>query len=100
MHPVFTAKRRLGLYVLAWIPDACLLAYLFTVAGGISGRDGALLAFPLTLIYAFVCLASWYPTRATPLETSGFVRIALTHFIGAIFATEFWVISARIFVRV
>ena len=44
MHPVFTSRRRLGLYVLAWIPDACLLTYLFTIVGGISGRDGALLA--------------------------------------------------------
>src|ERR1700685_1171441 len=100
MHPVFTAKRRLGLYLLVWIPDACLLTYLFTVAGGISGRDSALLAFPLTLIYAFVCLASWYPTRATPLESSGFVRVALTHLIGAIFATEIWVLCGRVWVRV
>jgi two-component system sensor histidine kinase AlgZ len=99
MHPVFTSHRRLALYLLAWIPDACLLAYLFTVAGGVSGRDGAVLAFPLILIYAFICLASWYPSRATPLETSGFMRIALTHLIGAIVATEFWVFSARILVR-
>jgi signal transduction histidine kinase len=76
-----------------------LLTYLFTIVGGISGRDGALLAFPLTLIFAFVCLASWYPCRATPLENSGALRLVLTHLIGAIFAAELWVLSARLWLR-
>ena len=78
MHPSLHPSPAVSvLYLLVWIPDACLLTYLFTVAGGISGRDGALLAFPLTLIYAFVCLASWYPARATPL------RVLRLHALGS-----------------
>ena len=99
MHPVFSPIRRLPLYLLAWIPLAFLLAYLFSIAGGVSGRESAMLAFPLSLIYAFVCLDAWYLTRVTPLARSGFARLVLTHLAGAIFATELWVLSARFLVK-
>ena len=36
------------------------------------------------MVYAFLCLAAWYPCRATPLESSGFLKLLLTHFTAAV----------------
>lgn len=95
MHPLLARFRNLGLYLLAWIPLAAMLAYLLKASGGFAWSEAVALSFPLCLIYAFVCLAAWYPCRVTPLETSGFTRLALTHFLAAIFLSTLWTVTAR-----
>jgi two-component system, LytTR family, sensor histidine kinase AlgZ len=95
MHPIFSHLRRLALYLLAWIPLAALLRYLMGVAGGISAVDAFALAFPLCLIYAFICLSAYYSCRATPLERSTIQRIVATHATGALVASIIWIILAK-----
>jgi hypothetical protein len=74
MHPIFSHLRRLGLYLLAWIPIAGMLAYLLTIPGQITMREAVTLSIPLSLIYAFVCLSSWYSCRGNSLEKYGLGR--------------------------
>jgi two-component system, LytTR family, sensor histidine kinase AlgZ len=94
MHPLFTRPRQLGLYLLAWIPLAGVLVYLLT-SGGLGFGEATAVTAPLCLVYAFVCLAAWYPCRATPLEKSGFVKLLLTHLTTAAVLGTYWTYQAK-----
>jgi two-component system, LytTR family, sensor histidine kinase AlgZ len=95
MHPILSHFRRLALYLVVWIPIAGMLAYLLGIPGGISWRESVAMAFPLCLLYAFICLTAWYSCRVTPLDRSSSSRIAGTHMIGALVAASLWVAAAR-----
>ena len=99
MHPILAQLRRLLLYLLGWIPLAGMLTYLLALPGGLSWLEAATVAFVLCLLYAFVCLAAWYPCRATPLERSSLSRFLFTHVAGALVASGLWLIAARILGR-
>ncbi|MGA2901436.1 MAG: histidine kinase, partial [Candidatus Acidiferrales bacterium] len=94
MHPIFSHLRRLGLYLLAWIPIAGMLAYLLTIPGQITPREAVTLAIPLSLIYAFVCLSSWYSCRGNSLEKYGLGRLVTTHVTAALIASIIWAFVA------
>src|SRR5713101_5161074 len=95
MHPILGQLRRLGFYLLAWIPLGAILLYLLAALGGLSWPRAAALAIPLCVVYAFVCLSAWYSCRGTPLETSSFSRLALTHLSAAVVAGGIWVVVAK-----
>lgn len=94
MHPILSRLRQLGLYLLAWVPLAGILVYLLVRAGE-SWMVSAGLMVPLCFVYAFLCLAAWYPCRATPLESSGFLKLLLTHFTAAVLLSTIWVQLAK-----
>jgi two-component system sensor histidine kinase AlgZ len=94
MHPILSRFRQLGLYLLAWVPLAGILVYLLVRAGE-SWMVAAALTVPLCFVYAFLCLAAWYPCRATPLESSGFLKLLLTHFTAAVVLSAVWVQLAK-----
>jgi two-component system, LytTR family, sensor histidine kinase AlgZ len=95
MHPILTHLRRLALYLLAWIPLAAILRYLMSASGGMTAADSFALAFPLCLIYAFICLSAYYSCRATPLDRSTISRIVATHATGALVASGIWILIAK-----
>lgn len=99
MHPILAQLRRLLLYLLGWIPLAGMLTYLLAVPGGLSWLEATTVAIVLCLLYAFICLAAWYPCMATPLERSGLSRFLFTHAAGALVASMVWLIAARILGR-
>src|SRR5580704_11770584 len=90
MHPIFSQLRQLGLYLLVWIPIAGMLAYLLTIPGQITLREAGILSVPLSLLYAFVCLSSWYSCRGNPLEKYGLGRLVTTHVTAALIASIIW----------
>jgi two-component system sensor histidine kinase AlgZ len=94
MHPIFSQLRRLGLYLLVWIPVAGMLAYLLTIPGQITLREAGILSAPLSLLYAFVCLSSWYSCRGNPLEKYGLGRLVTTHVTAALIASIVWAFVA------
>lgn len=95
MHPILGDRRRLALYLLAWIPLAGLVAYLFEASAGFRWAEAIALVAPLCLIYAFVCLSAWYTCRGNPLERSSITSLILAHGIAAVIASGFWVLAAR-----
>jgi two-component system sensor histidine kinase AlgZ len=94
MHPLLARPRQLGLYLLAWVPFAGILVYLLH-GGGLGLGEATAVTVPLCLVYAFVCLAAWYPCRATPLEKSGFAKLLLTHLTAAAVLGTFWTYQAK-----
>ncbi|MBZ5500814.1 MAG: histidine kinase [Acidobacteriia bacterium] len=96
MHPIFGQLRRLALYLAAWIPVAALLAYLLSDTHRITFTEAVVLSVPLCLVYAFVCLAAWYPCRITPLDRTPLDKLVVTHASAAVVRALLWVIAAWI----
>ena len=93
MHPILENRRGFGLYALAWIPLTVLLAYLLR-ATGLSTGEAIALVLPLAPLYALMCLAAWFPCRATPIPKTGFVRLAVTHINAAALISSAWMFIA------
>ena len=96
MHPILSQLRRLGLYLLAWVPLAALLAYLMDVTGGLTPSESVALAFPLCLVYAFICLSAYYSCRATPFSRTTISKFVITHGAGALLASGLWILIAKV----
>lgn len=94
MHPILRNFRALTLYLAAWGPVSAILIYLFVSLGGLTWARAAVLAIPLCLIFAFVCLSAWYSCRTIPLDNSG---SWLAHLATAMVASLFWILIARMF---
>jgi hypothetical protein len=94
MHPILGQFRRLALYLLAWVPLGGILL-LLAAPTGVSWAKALVLIVPLCLIYAFICLSAWYPCRGTPLRTSGFSRLVLTHLTAAMVVSLLWTLMAK-----
>ena len=91
MHPILAKRRRLGLYLLLWVPVAGLLATLLAAAGGLPAGAAAALGFSLAASYAFVCLGIWYPCRVLQLTPAQLPRAVASHALGALFSSSIWV---------
>jgi hypothetical protein len=100
MHPVLTDRRRLALYLFTWLLLAVLLALVVMEPGRRGIPAAVLLTLPPTLIYAFVCLAAWYPVRAMPLETSNAWTLLVSHAFAAMILGGVWVVLFRLSAQV
>src|SRR5262249_2275589 len=69
--------------------------YLMGTAGGLTWIESATVVFPLSIIYIFVCLAAWYPTKGTPLATTPLARLSLTHILAAALLAFLWIQMAK-----
>lgn len=96
MHPVLADRRRLALYLFAWMLLAILLALVVMEPGRDAIPAAVLLTLPPTLLYAFVCLAAWYPVRAMPLQRTGAWPMLVSHAIAAMVLSAAWVLSFRL----
>lgn len=95
MHPILSDRARLGPYLLAWGPLTVLLAAVLVVLGGGSAVEAAVLAVPLGLILAFVCLAAWVPCRAYPLGGGRIWEAVLVHLATAVVTASAWAALGR-----
>jgi hypothetical protein len=95
MHPILADRRRLALYLAAWVPLASILVLILTTQGSFTWAEAALFAFPLDLAYAFVCLGSFYLTRVVPLESAGLVRALVSQLGAGIVSGLLWLALAR-----
>lgn len=92
MHPVLGDRKRLALYLLAWVLLAILLAVLAVEPGSASVRRSIELMVPPTLVFAFICLAARYPVRAMPLRATFAARAITTHVLAAIVISAAWLL--------
>ena len=90
MHPLFT-RGRFGLYLVAWIPLAAILTYLMASGGRMGWLESAVVALPLCIVYAFICLSAWYSAKSAPLNATSPPRLWLTHVLASAFLSLVWV---------
>lgn len=76
MHPILARGRRLLIFLALFAQAGVLLAEILVRTVGVGRVSAWLLAVPIMLVHAFVCLASWYVCRRWPL-TEGGLRSAL-----------------------
>jgi len=100
MHPILADRKRLALYVVTWCLLALLLAFVVMEPGRVPLREAILLTFPPTIVYAFICLAAWYPVRAMPLDRARADALLPTHLIAAIALSGLWLLMFRAWARV
>jgi two-component system, LytTR family, sensor histidine kinase AlgZ len=99
MHPLLSRRSYLGAYLAVWVPLACLLLSLVKVSGGIQPMEAVVLLGPMVLLYATACLTTWYVCRATPLRSSGMVRLFVTHLFEASLLSYLWMQLGRWYAR-
>ena len=88
MHPILARRERLFAYVLAWVPLAGIQAYLIALPGSLSWGEAAALSGPLALVYAFLCLSSFYACRSAPLTRARTASVLGVHLVGALIAAS------------
>jgi two-component system, LytTR family, sensor histidine kinase AlgZ len=90
MHPILDDRRRLTLYLLAWL----LIGVLLT--GGLRADStwtaAAAFFLPMSLVYGFIGLSSWYVCRAVPVDArAGVWHVVLVQVSAAGAASAVWV---------
>jgi hypothetical protein len=71
MHPILASWRRVGVYLLLWIPVQALMQLV--------SRGASIALWPSLLLFAFLCLTPWFVCRARPLQLSNAVGLAWIH---------------------
>ncbi len=94
MHPILAQRDRLTIYMAAWLPVAAMLAGMLVLSAESPWAEAVMLVLPLSMIYAFLCLAAWYPCSALPLRGTSAVRALMTHLATAVVSTTLWSVLA------
>jgi len=89
-HPILARPGRLGPYLAATLPLAAVMTARLAGDGRIAPGGAAAVAFPMTLLYAFLSLAAFYPCRAMPIGRARWLSIGATHVSAAVLVTAFW----------
>ncbi|MEK6649668.1 MAG: histidine kinase [Bacteroidota bacterium] len=87
MHPLLARRERLLLYLSGWAAIGILLTVLIA-PGRFSWTDAAALILPVTMLYGFLSLSTWYLVRALPLQTVPGERLALIHMVSALLSSS------------
>ncbi len=90
MNPILAQRGRLGLYLVAWLILGALLAVLLSGGELERWRAATALVLPLALVYAFICLASWYPSRANPVPGTAATALLIVHLAAALLSSAVW----------
>lgn len=91
MHPIYTSRGRLGLYLLSWgllVPPVAAL--LWRRSGEGEAWQAVALSLPLVLFYAYLCLAAWYLCRLAPLTARRPLYALAVHATGAALTSSVW----------
>jgi len=95
MHPILSAKKIFGLYLIVWLIAGGLVALLLQSAGLMSLANALVIAIPMAVLYGFMCLASYYLCRAFPFQRYDVIRILLVHAISSALTSSLWVSIGR-----
>jgi hypothetical protein len=98
MHPVLSSRHRFLTYLAAWIPVAAMVAGLAVLYAGLTWPQALALATPLMLVYAFICLAAYYPCQAAPVGRHTLSRVLGVQAVAAAFSLLLWLFLASTWV--
>lgn len=96
MHPVFNRTGSLVAYFGLWLIVSALLAGLLRMPGTLTWRDALIIAIPLCIFYAFVCLTPWYVCRHLPIRSTPWWKLVVHHLGAALLATGIWAAFGRL----
>jgi two-component system sensor histidine kinase AlgZ len=89
VHPILDNRRRLAVYLVAWLPIAAILTVILKGGDG-SWLEAGLIAAPMALLYAFVCLSAWYVCLSAPMRGQSVSRLMGTLISAALLSSGVW----------
>jgi two-component system sensor histidine kinase AlgZ len=89
VHPILYNRGRLAVYLVAWLPIAALLTVILKGTDG-SWIEAGLIAVPMALLYAFVCLSAWYVCLSAPMRYQSVSRLLGTLMAAALVSSGVW----------
>jgi sensor histidine kinase YesM len=90
MHPILADRRRLAVYLLAWLLIGLL--FLFGLRRDAGWLASAFFFLPVSLLFGFISLSSGYICRGFPIGVGKSVwRIIGAHVLAAAVASALWV---------
>lgn len=92
MHPILARRGRLGPYLGAWLSVLVLLVGLVRLAARVSWPEAAAAVVLPAVIYAFMCLAAYFPCKSAPLRAGGLGKVIRSHAMAAGLTTLLWVL--------
>ncbi|MGB2867312.1 MAG: histidine kinase [Bacteroidota bacterium] len=95
MHPILADKQKLLLYVALWLIAGVLLGLLMGDSGSAPWGQALAFTIPMTLVYSFMSLSSWYLCRAFPLQSTSFSRIAVLFLITSAISSSLWLLLGK-----
>lgn len=98
MHPILDGRRRLFIYLTAWL----LIGIVLSV--GLGGATQPLLApaifLPLTIVYAFIALSAWYVCRVFPVDAhSNAWKVVGVQLVASVLVSALWVAGVGAWAR-
>ncbi len=94
MHPILGHRRRVIAYLVAWVPLTGLLVGLLHRSGPAPWPEALAMGVPLGVLLAFICLASFYPTRSVPLVPSQVGRMLGVQVAATALSVGLWLLAA------
>jgi hypothetical protein len=87
----------LAVYLTAWLPIAVILTIILH-RGFDSWLEAIVVAAPMTVLYAFMCLSAWYVCLAVPMRNPSLLRLLLTLLIASAVASVAWFTLGQVWV--
>ena len=95
MHPIFENRQRLAFYLIAWLPIAAILSVILKRAPS-TWVEAILLALPISLLYAFMCLSAWYVCLSAPMRGQSSARSIGTLGASSALASGVWALLGEV----
>ena len=95
MHPILFQRERFLLYLSAWGVIAVILAALAVKSSTLTWGESFLMTIPMSLLYAFICLTSFYLCRAFPLRNTGYPRLFGIYLLASMLSSGLWIMATR-----
>jgi hypothetical protein len=89
VHPILESRQRLAIYLLAWLPIASIVTYVLRGTTD-SWTLAVLLALPMCVLYAFMCLSAWYVCLAVPTRGHSLGRLLGTVAVASALSSAVW----------
>jgi len=100
LHPILRHRQRLAPYLVVWLFLGTLMTFA-VVGQELALWGGALLLIlPPTLLYSFVCLASWYPCQANPVPETPVPRVLVVHLMAALLGSGLLLLAGQAWISV
>jgi two-component system sensor histidine kinase AlgZ len=95
MHPILAEWRRLGAYLAAWALVGVLVGAQLALVAPFAWLEAFVFAVPLSLLYGFLGLGSFWVCQAAPLVLSRLARSLGTQLLAAAISALAWLAASR-----
>src|SRR5690349_21449116 len=90
MSPVLPDRRRLLLYLSAWVLDGAVLGILMKAGFGVPWLEAMAFGMPMGLVAAPMSTSAWYLSRALPISRVPLSRVAVAISAAALTMGALW----------